>query len=73
MRVQKCHLPTDPSIKTIFSAATVALGISFAQQPDSESEFQRKLDAMQSECQRIAVAVPCAVLLGIAKKAIGIP
>jgi hypothetical protein len=52
-------------IKTTCLAATLALSTSFAQQPDPESEFQRKLDAMQSECQRIAVAVPCAV--GIAE------
>jgi hypothetical protein len=48
------------SYKTAFSMA-LALGISFAQQTDPETEFQRKLEAMQTECQRIAVAVPCAV------------
>jgi hypothetical protein len=54
-------------VKFAVSAAIVAMafGTSFAQQPDPEFEFQRKLDAMQAECQRIAVAVPCAV--GIAE------
>ena len=33
----------------------------FAQSPDSEMEFQRKSDAMQAECNRIALTVPCAV------------
>jgi hypothetical protein len=39
----------------------LAFGTSFAQQASEEAEFQRKLEAMQAECQRIALAVPCAI------------
>ncbi|MDR2594172.1 MAG: hypothetical protein LBC87_05315 [Fibromonadaceae bacterium] len=36
----------------------------FAQSPDPEMEFQRKYEAMQAECNRIALTVPCAVGIG---------
>ena len=51
-------------VKLAVFAAFFAFPV-FAQQPDPEAEFRRKLEAMQAECQRIALAVPCAV--GIAE------
>jgi len=51
MFINKIHLACIGSL----------LGVVFAQSPDPEMEFQRKYKAMQEECNRIALTVPCAV------------